>query len=152
MTQGAYRRVVTGLDERGRSTIAIDGSAIAHGDALGMIWRTGQVPADNASPEDGASAGFDMSRMQAGGTSFFVYEHQPRSNGFWHTTDTIDYIVMLEGEVVFEVDTGEVVLKAGDFLVDRGARHRWRNDTDRIAKAACIAIPAVPLAHAPAPE
>jgi len=152
MTQGAYRRVVTGLDEQGRSTIAIDGSAIGLRDALGMIWRTGQVPADNASPEDGASAGFDMSRMQAGGTAFFVYEHHPCSGGFWHTTDTIDYIVMLEGEVVFEVDTGEVVLKAGDFLVDRGARHRWRNDTDRIAKAACIAIPAVPLAHAPAPE
>jgi len=45
-----------------------------------------------------------------------------------HTTDTIDYDVVVSGEVVLELDDGaEVHLKAGDCVVQNGTRHAWRN-------------------------
>jgi quercetin dioxygenase-like cupin family protein len=45
----------------------------------------------------------------------------------WHATDTIDYVVVLKGEVYFLLDEEQVLLKAGDMLVIRGIRHAWVN-------------------------
>jgi mannose-6-phosphate isomerase-like protein (cupin superfamily) len=48
-----------------------------------------------------------------------------------HTTPTIDFEVVLSGEVVLELDEGaSVTLRAGDTIVQNGTRHRWRNDGD----------------------
>jgi mannose-6-phosphate isomerase-like protein (cupin superfamily) len=48
-----------------------------------------------------------------------------------HTTPTIDFEVILSGEIVLELDDGaSVTLRAGDTIVQNGTRHRWRNDTD----------------------
>ena len=45
-----------------------------------------------------------------------------------HTTDTVDFDVILSGEVYLELDDGaEVLLKAGDCVVQNGTRHAWRN-------------------------
>jgi mannose-6-phosphate isomerase-like protein (cupin superfamily) len=52
---------------------------------------------------------------------------EPDSPGM-HTTDTIDFEVVLSGEIVLELDDGaEVLLKAGDTVVQNGTRHAWRN-------------------------
>jgi mannose-6-phosphate isomerase-like protein (cupin superfamily) len=54
-----------------------------------------------------------------------------------HTTDTIDFEVVLEGTVVLELDDGaEVTLTAGDTVVQNGTRHRWRNPGDTPARMA----------------
>ena len=54
-----------------------------------------------------------------------------------HTTDTIDFEVVLEGTVVLELDDGaEVTLHPGDTVVQNGTRHRWRNDGDTPARLA----------------
>jgi mannose-6-phosphate isomerase-like protein (cupin superfamily) len=51
-----------------------------------------------------------------------------------HTTDSIDYDVVLEGEIVLELDGGkEVLLKAHDVCVQHGTRHAWRNRSDKPA-------------------
>lgn len=45
-----------------------------------------------------------------------------------HTTDTVDFDVVVSGEVVLELDDGaEVLLKAGDCVIQNGTRHAWRN-------------------------
>jgi len=45
-----------------------------------------------------------------------------------HTTDTVDFDVVVFGEVVLELDDGaEVVLKAGDCVIQNGTRHAWHN-------------------------
>ncbi len=45
-----------------------------------------------------------------------------------HTTDTIDYDIVISGELVMELDDGaEVTLKPGDIVVQNGTRHAWRN-------------------------
>jgi mannose-6-phosphate isomerase-like protein (cupin superfamily) len=54
-----------------------------------------------------------------------------------HTTDTIDFEVVLEGTVVLELDGGaEVTLRPGDTVVQNGTRHRWRNPGDTTARLA----------------
>jgi mannose-6-phosphate isomerase-like protein (cupin superfamily) len=53
---------------------------------------------------------------------------EPEAPGM-HTTPTIDFEVVLSGEVVLELDDGaEVTLRPGDTVVQNGTRHRWRND------------------------
>ena len=48
-----------------------------------------------------------------------------------HTTRTIDYGIVLQGEIILELDSGETSrLRAGDVLVQRGTRHAWRNTGD----------------------
>jgi mannose-6-phosphate isomerase-like protein (cupin superfamily) len=48
-----------------------------------------------------------------------------------HTTPTIDFEVVLSGEIVLELDDGAAVtLRAGDTIVQNGTRHRWRNEGD----------------------
>jgi mannose-6-phosphate isomerase-like protein (cupin superfamily) len=60
-----------------------------------------------------------------------------RSDPGMHTTDTIDFEVVLEGTVVLELDNGaEVTLHAGDTVVQNGTRHRWRNPGDSPARLA----------------
>jgi mannose-6-phosphate isomerase-like protein (cupin superfamily) len=45
-----------------------------------------------------------------------------------HTTDSIDYVLVVSGEVTLELDEGErTVLRAGDVVVQNGTRHAWRN-------------------------
>ncbi|MBO2453745.1 cupin domain-containing protein [Actinomadura barringtoniae] len=54
-----------------------------------------------------------------------------------HTTDSLDYVVVVSGEVTLEVDDGEqTVLRAGDVVVQNGTRHAWRNN----GTEACVIV------------
>jgi mannose-6-phosphate isomerase-like protein (cupin superfamily) len=58
-----------------------------------------------------------------------------------HTTDTLDYGFILEGELTLELDDGaETILKAGDFYVQNGTRHAWHNRSGAKAVVAAIMI------------
>lgn len=58
-----------------------------------------------------------------------------------HTTATVDYEVVLDGEVWLELDDGvEVHLQAGDTVVQNGTRHAWRNHGTRPARLAVVLI------------
>ena len=58
-----------------------------------------------------------------------------------HTTDTVDYGIVLEGEVWLELDDGKQVhLKAHDVVVQNGTRHAWRNKTDKPVKMAFVLV------------
>ncbi len=49
-----------------------------------------------------------------------------------HTTDTVDFVVILSGEVWLELDGGrQTLVRSGDVVVQNGTRHAWRNKTDR---------------------
>ena len=68
-----------------------------------------------------------------------------RHPGF-HKTDTIDYAIVLSGEIYALMDEGEVLLKAGDVLVQRGTNHAWSNRTDEPVQIAFVLIDAKPVA------
>ena len=58
-----------------------------------------------------------------------------------HRTDTIDYVIVLEGEIYLELDAGEEkLLRAHDFVVQRGTRHAWHNRTDQTVTLAIVLI------------
>ena len=57
-----------------------------------------------------------------------------------HVTDTIDYAIVLQGELVAIMDQGETVMRAGDILIQRGTHHAWANRSGAIARIAFILI------------
>lgn len=144
--QGGLRRVVTGLNEVGESCITIDGAIREfdnHGG--GFVWRTSAVPADNSSREDIAVDRFGYDLFHDGGTNFFIVEMAPGESSSVHATDTTDYIVVIEGEIVLVLETEEVTLRAGDFFIDRGVIHSWRNDAAGKCVYSVVTIPAGPV-------
>ena len=139
------RRIVTGLDAHGKSCVLIDAPLRPVQGSAAIVWHTPSLPADNAPQVDAGDTPVGFDAMQGGGSTFMVMDFSPDVAPFWHTTDTIDYIVMLVGEVVLALESGEVTLRAGDVLVDRGISHCWRNDSGAPARAAIIMLPAHPL-------
>ena len=142
------RRVVTGLDPEGKSCVLIDGPVPRHGPVANLVWRSGAVPADNSGAAD-AAAPYEMAMLHDGGTNFILTELPPGLAGdaFMHATDTIDYLVVISGEVVLVLETGEVTLRAGDCIVDRGVIHGWRNDGAEPAVYVSVTIPANPVGN-----
>ena len=130
------RRVVTGLDSDGRSRLLFDGPAKM------VMWSTDESPADNAGNADAGGGAF---RFPESGTQFVFSDIPPGGGSPMHATDTLDYIVVVSGEIVFITETGETVLHVGDALVDRGNMHGWRNESDEPCRIMSAMSPARPV-------
>jgi mannose-6-phosphate isomerase-like protein (cupin superfamily) len=68
----------------------------------------------------------------------------PRHPGF-HKTHSVDYAIVLSGEIYALMDEGEVLLAAGDVLIQRGTNHAWSNRADAPAHVAFVLIDAEPV-------
>jgi mannose-6-phosphate isomerase-like protein (cupin superfamily) len=73
--------------------------------------------------------------------------NNPRHAGF-HMTDSVDYAIVLHGEIYAMMDEGEVLLEQGDVLIQRGTNHAWSNRTDKVATLAFVLVDAKPLKKA----
>jgi len=69
-------------------------------------------------------------------------QHAPRPGEHpgMHRTTTVDYALMLQGELVAITDKGETTLRAGDVLIQRGTRHAWANRSGQPARMAFILV------------
>lgn len=144
MNRLAHRRVVTGLDGAGRSAVVLDGPIPRFNDiSAALAWRS-PVPADNAEAADTA-APYAIDMLHSGHANFAICEFAAGSAAFMHATDTIDYLVILEGRVTLVLERGEAALGPGDFVVDRGVLHGWRNDHAEPCIAAVVNVPAHPV-------
>ena len=65
---------------------------------------------------------------------------QNKRHPFMHRTETVDYAVVLEGEVVMLLDDEEVHLRAGDVVIQRGTNHAWSNRSDKPVKMLYVLI------------
>jgi len=76
------------------------------------------------------------------GSMFSDASHAPRPGEHpgMHRTATVDYALMLAGELVAIMDKGETVLRAGDVLVQRGTQHAWANRSGQPARVAFVLI------------
>jgi mannose-6-phosphate isomerase-like protein (cupin superfamily) len=63
-----------------------------------------------------------------------------RRHAFMHRTETIDYGIVLEGEVTLIMDEGETVVRAGDIVIQRGTNHGWANRSGRNCRIAFVLI------------
>lgn len=123
----SLRRVVTGLDDSGRSTVWIDGPAPS------VIWSSPDTPARNDGDADQGDPAFGFPEA---GVNFVWVEIAPGEGTDMHATNTTDFLVVLAGKVTLVTETGETVLGPGDALVDRGVVHAWRNDGDETCRIA----------------
>ena len=146
------RRVVTGHDENGKSVFLSDGlvPVVRHlpGEGVGFyeIWNTAAMPAPVAATEPEPTKRDLTVPPSPNGTKIRINEFFPghlNSRNLQspvHRTESIDYGIVLEGEVVLVLDDSEVTLKAGDVVVQRGTNHAWANRTDKIARMAFILV------------
>ena len=57
-----------------------------------------------------------------------------------HRTETIDYGIVIEGELVLIMDEGETTVRAGDIVIQRGTNHGWANRSDRNCRICFVLI------------
>ena len=143
------RRVVTGHDDNGRAVVKIDEICNHYkegrpGALACNVWTTDTSPANNSgSADDGKREG--KFTMVENGTVFRIIEFRPGVTPRVHRTDTIDYIVVMSGEIDMELETGEEVhLQAGDVMVQRGTVHNWINRGTQSCVAAFVLVHAQP--------
>ena len=142
----------------------------AGGLQLTELWETRTTPADNSGTKDAAEHERRIEPVD-GGSVFRIIEYPPDSvrlktldpDSFFsemgaraagkaerrhpgmHKTNTIDYAIVLSGEIWAVLDEGEVLLRAGDCLVQRGTNHAWSNRTEKPCVIAFVLIAAKPL-------
>ena len=66
--------------------------------------------------------------------------HQGAPHPFMHRTETVDYGIVLEGEIFLVVDKGEVLCRQGDIIIQRGTNHAWSNRSGSVCRIAFILI------------
>jgi len=141
----------------------------AGGLRLTELWETRSAPADNSGRVDAAEHERRIEPV-GGGTVFRIIEYPPdrerlkslapeaffpsmgaraadaatRRHPGMHRTNTIDYCIVLSGEVWAVLDEGEVLLRAGDCLVQRGTNHAWSNRSDAPCTIAFVLVAARP--------
>ena len=144
----AIRRIVTGHDESGRSIVVSDGEA-ANYRQLGqrrstLMWATKDLPVDYLDTEDAGQWTLGTP-PPPGGTRFCIIESAPgASYSAMHRTDTVDYVICIKGEITMDLDDSQVVMKAGDVLIQLGTNHGWRNHTNEPASVAFVLIDGKP--------
>lgn len=141
------RRVVTGHDEQGRAVVKIDDRPRPQSGRLNheaaVVWTTEGFPVDNSGGEDGAAR--EVATTHANGTVFRVISYGPGVAPRNHRTSSIDYAVVISGEIDMEMDGGLVHLQAGDVLVQRGTIHNWVNNGSEPCVIAFVLIDAEPV-------
>lgn len=142
------RRVVTGHDANGKAMVLID--EVVKNQASGrpgamasVVWTTEGFPVDNDGSEDtnGRAAGTTL----ANGAVFRVVEFGPGVAPRNHRTDSIDFAVVMFGEIDMVLDDTTVHLKAGDVLVQRGTIHNWINNGTAPCTIAFALVAAKPV-------
>ena len=142
----------------------------APGLVLTDLWETTSAPADNSGDKDAADRPVHLEPAPTG-TIFRVVEFPPdaswqgkadakaafeaigaghakdaqSSNPMMHKTASVDYAIVLKGEIWAIMDSGERHMTAGDVLIQRGTNHAWSNRTDAPALVAFILVGAKPL-------
>ncbi len=172
----SFKRVVTANNAAGRSYILHDAPpetvVVQPGRALTFfeLWETDGPVASNEGTED-AGARPIAHHPPHGGTRFRIVELMPEDQEVadavaddfadiaaadiqiegaddptMHRNETVDYNIILSGEVVAVTDEAETLLKAGDVIIQRGTAHTWHNRSDKPCVFASVMVSAAPLA------
>ena len=138
--------------------------------ALTDLWETSGAPADTGGDADAAARPIRLEPPPKGSILRIVEfppdaawrgkadsleafksigaghaKDQSNSDPMMHTTATVDYLIVLKGEIVAILDKGETLLKAGDIMIQRGTNHSWSVRGTESCILAAILIDAKPL-------
>ena len=127
----------------GTSTAPIPGGDAA----FALLWTTEAVPADNNDETDGRLRDAGLTLRQ--GSVIRIVDMLPGGASPMHRTDSIDYGIVLSGEVEMELDDGSrTLLGPGAIIVQRGTIHVWRNPSlSETCRIAFVLIEAAPYKH-----
>jgi hypothetical protein len=140
----------------------------AHGTVSRLFWATDQTPADLTGTADRAASVKGIAPPVGGSVLRIVdfppttpemealdlnYQQQhvgelspkrglPPRHPFMHRTRSVDYALVLSGEIDMLLDEGEIHLKAGDILVQQGTNHAWVNRSKEVCRIAFVLIDA----------
>lgn len=150
MSLPTVRRIITGHDADGHAVVSID-ETCKHfregrpGALICNVWTTDSAPADNSGSGDQGKREGKFTTIE-NGSVFRIIEFKPGVQQRVHRTDSIDYIVVMSGEIDMELEAGqEVHLRAGDVMVQRGTVHNWINRGSESCVLAVILIHAQPV-------
>jgi hypothetical protein len=102
----------------------------------GSLIRVLDIPPGGVHETDGGAAADSFAEMGASHTLSAGNASHP----FMHRTETVDYGILLSGEIWLIVDEGEVKLNPGDIAIQRGTSHAWSNRSDRPARLIFILL------------
>jgi quercetin dioxygenase-like cupin family protein len=140
------RRVVTGTDADGCSVVVLDDHPPVTVEEIGEgartiveVWSTVSMSGSPTYPDSSPS---EMSPVRPSlgpnATEIRVVEMPPGCRREMHRTDTVDYGLVLCGELTVVLERGETVLRPGDIIVQRGTNHLWHNRSDAPTQIAFI--------------
>ena len=122
------RRIVTTNDSEGKSCVKWDSKVEAVPGRVGFarfpMWATKKLPAEFTEDDPGR---WEIGTTISGGSVFRLIRYEPGVAERWHQTDSIDYAIVISGEIDMQLDKEEVHLKAGDVVIQRGTLHNWVN-------------------------
>ena len=139
------RRVVTALNDDGKAIVKFDGHppkviATSPHVSVANLWVTDTYPLPLDHQNDLAETQVPR-EPPAGHTIFRLVEFAPGNARDMHTTRSVDYAVVVSGEIELELDDGvTVTLKQGDTLVQQATVHGWRNKSSEPCVMAFILI------------
>ena len=159
--------VMDGVAPNSRRLVAAGGLQLTE------MWETTASPASNEGNDDPSTKPRGIEPMPSGSV-FRVIEYPPDSvrlatiapenyykdmgatrdssgsgrHAGMHRTNTVDYVIVLRGEIYALMDEGETLLKAGDILIQRGTNHAWSNRTSETCLVAFVLVSAAPLGGA----
>jgi len=143
------RRVVTGFDSKGKSMIVFDGSPpkAAIYDNPGKVsgyqaWLVRSVPADLTDKSDPMVNGYDRTEPPKGGVVARMTTWYPGRFNPMHQTETIDFGIVISGNLELGLEAGSTVLGPGDLVVQRATPYSWRVIGDKPCTIAFILIDA----------
>jgi len=110
---------------------------ILHPPKRGSVFRVADLPPDSEFKDVNMTS--LLGQIQASDALDSDARH------FWfHKTSTVDYAIVLEGEIWAMMDEGETLMRTGDVLIQRGTNHSWSNRTDKFVRMGFILIDAIP--------
>jgi naringenin degradation protein FdeH len=164
------RRIVTGHDAKGKAVVLLDAAVKAKqcsvgGNGMTLLWATQEFPLDASGSADRSEGHIGVPPV-TNGTVFRIVDfaptephaapvdhHQvllsmgidPASQGYGrhantHRTRTVDYAIVLDGEIDMLLDDTEIHVKAGDVLVQQATNHAWVNNGTKPCRIAFILI------------
>lgn len=150
-TNRKLKRFVTGHDSQGKGIVEtvddgawrkIDNDIVRYNE----LWSTSTFPIDINNEEGLNREKIVMSLSLPGGTVLRMVDRSPGSSSAMHRTQSLDYGVVIEGEMEMIMDSGQkVTLKRGDVCIQRGTLHQWRNPGTKWNRMLFVLIDALPL-------
>jgi quercetin dioxygenase-like cupin family protein len=127
------RRIVTGHDAQGRGRVLRDGPppasrGVPDGATFHDMWVTGSSPAPISATQDEPIREGELLGPPSEGTRVRIVDMPPGARSPMHRTESVDYGVVLTGEVTLVLDDGSATtVGPGDLVVQRGTDHAWEN-------------------------